>query len=30
MPRIKKLIVEKLCSDEEIAKCEGMWYCEKI
>ena len=28
MPRIKKLVVEKLFSDEEIAKKEGQWYNE--
>ena len=29
MPRIKKLVVEKLCSDNEIALREGKWYSEK-
>jgi hypothetical protein len=28
MPRIKKLVVDKLFSDEEIAKREGKWYNE--
>ena len=29
MPRIKKLVVEKLCSDKEVSLREGKWYSEK-
>ena len=29
MPRIKKLIVTKIMSDEDIAKREGTWFSEK-
>jgi hypothetical protein len=29
MPRIKKLLVDKLCSDIDISKREGKWYSEK-
>ena len=28
MPRIKKLIVQKIISDEDIAKREGTWFTE--
>jgi len=29
MPRIKKLIVDKLCSDKDVSKREGKWFDEK-